>query len=321
MEAREESVNELRSYLRRSRRRIALILKSLFAIVLLWALFQYVDFENVKHALFTAQPGYIAGAALLMIANVGLQVLKWRYFVRLVDPAATNLESAASLLFGITLGAVTPGQVGEFGGRALRHSSIPAGTIVGLTLVDKLQMMCVMGIAGVLSLTALFPLGRAWGTVIGTTSTVLFLVMFFRIDALRHLRLGLSNSFLQRPTVRDFFAAVAVFKPLNLVVSFCISVGFYLVIYLQMFLLLNAFSPVEPSDAFLGFASMMFLKSLLPISLGDLGIREASSVYLYSLMGIGAATALNASLLLFAINIVLPSLIGLVFIPRSRTHD
>ena len=127
MEAREESVNELRSFLRRSRRRIALILKSLFAIVLLWALFQYVDFENVKHALFTAQPGYIAGAALLMIANVGLQVLKWRYFVRLVDPAATNLESAASLLFGITLGAVTPGQVGEFGGRALRHSSIPAG--------------------------------------------------------------------------------------------------------------------------------------------------------------------------------------------------
>ena len=127
--------------------------------------------------------------------------------------------------------------------------------------------------------------------------------------------------FLQRPSVRDFLAALTVFRLRHLIVSFGLSVGFYIAIYLQMFLLLNAFSPVDADDAFLGFAAMMFVKSLVPLSLGDLGIREAGSVYFYAIRGIPHASALNASLLLFVINILLPSLLGLMFMPRRRSND
>jgi uncharacterized membrane protein YbhN (UPF0104 family) len=83
-----------------------------------------------------------------------------------------------------------------------------------------------------------------------------------------------------------------------------------------MYLLLNAFENVGPVEAFLGFAAMMFTKSLIPISLGDLGIREASSVYFYSFCGVAESTSLSAALLLFAFNILLPSLAGLLFIPK-----
>jgi uncharacterized membrane protein YbhN (UPF0104 family) len=130
----------------------------------------------------------------------------------------------------------------------------------------------------------------------------------------------LSFGFLRRPEIQDFLTGVDIFRSRDLIISFGLSAGFYIVIFLQMFLLLNAFSPVQPGDAFLGFAAMMFLKSLVPISLGDLGIREAGSVYFYALRGIASATALNAALLLFAINILLPSLIGLLFMPRSRSN-
>ena len=299
---------------------IKLLLQGLFAAVLLVVLFQFVSLVDVTQALLAAKPEYIAGAALLMFVNIGLQIAKWRYFVRLVDPSATNLETAASLLFGITLGAITPGQIGEFGGRALHHTSISAGTLIGLTLVDKVQMMCIMGISGVASLVVLFQCGPIIGTISIVVSMFLFLFIFFKLNALKRVTQRFKFSFFERPSIQDLLSAVSIFRLRDLLASFGLSAGFYMIIYLQMFFLLNAFSPVHMADAYLGFAAMMFLKSLVPISLGDLGIREAGSVYFYALRGIANATALNASLLLFVINILLPSLIGLIFIPRMRSN-
>jgi uncharacterized membrane protein YbhN (UPF0104 family) len=216
---------------------IKLLFRSLFALVLLVVLFQFVSLPEVTQALLAARPEYIVGAALLMFANIGCQILKWRYFVRLVDPAATNLETAASLLFGITLGAITPGQIGEFGGRALHHDSISAGAIVGLTLVDKVQMLCIMGIAGVVSLMILFQCGATIGTITTVVATVLFLFIFFRLNALQDITSRFKFAFLERPSIQDFLAAVSVFRLRNLIVSFGLSAGFYMIIYLQMFLL------------------------------------------------------------------------------------
>ena len=299
---------------------LQLLFRSLFAIIILLVLFQFVSLSDAKKALLTARTEYIVGAVVLMFVNIGFQILKWRYFVRLVDPTATSLETAASLLFGITLGAITPGQIGEFGGRALHHSSISAGTIVGLTLVDKVQMMCIMGIMGVTSLVILFQCEATAGTITAVVSTFVFLFVFFRLDTLQRIMSQFKLGFFERPAIQDLLSAVGIFKLRDLIVSFCLSAGFYTIIYLQMFLLLNAFSQVNAGDAFLGFAAMMFLKSLVPISLGDLGIREWGSVYFYEQLGIANATALNASFLLFAINILLPSLIGLIFIPRPRSN-
>jgi hypothetical protein len=62
----------------------------------------------------------------------------------------------------------------------------------------------------------------------------------------------------------------------------------------------------------------MFVKSLLPISIGDLGIREAGSIYFFSIYGISQAAALNASLLLFSINIFIPSILGIYFIRHQQ---
>lgn len=299
---------------------VRLLLKGFFALFLLVALFQFVSFSEVTRALLAARLEYIIGAVLLMFVNISFQIVKWRYFVRLVDPTATNMEITASLLFGITLGTITPGQIGEFGGRALHHSSISAGTLVGLTLVDKVQMMCIMGISGVASLVILFQCEPIVVTISISLATLAFLFVFFKLSTLQHIASRFRIASFERPSMQDLLSAMSIFRLRDVITSLVLSTGFYGVIFLQMFLLLNAFSSVDVTDAFLGFAAMMFLKSMVPISLGDLGIREASSVYFYALRGIANATALNASLLLFAINILLPSLIGLIFIPRSKSN-
>jgi uncharacterized protein (TIRG00374 family) len=320
METRGAIMNEMDDRTKRIKISMKFLLQGVLALILLVVLFQFVSLSEVTQALLAARPEYIVGAALLMFVNIGFQIVKWRYFVRLVDPTATNLETAASLLFGITLGAITPGQIGEFGGRALHHSTISAGTLIGLTLVDKVQMMCVMGISGVASLVILFQCGPIVGVISIVVATFVFLFVFFKLNALQRLTLRFKFGFFERSSVQDLLSAVSIFRLRDLITSFALSAGFYMIIFLQMFLLLNAFSAVPVADGYLGFAAMMFLKSLVPISLGDLGVREAGSVYFYALRGIANATALNASLLLFVINILLPSLAGLIFMPRSRSN-
>lgn len=298
------------------RKKLGMVLRTLLAAILLIVLFQFVDIDDVGAAFSRAQTSYLLGGFALVVANVGLQMAKWRYFVRLVNPGNSNLEIAASLLFGISLGTITPGQIGEFGGRALRHRSLPAGSVVGLTLVDKLQMMCVLGLGGVTSIVVLTHPHHALGIPLVAITSLICISLFFGSGSLVTFISRVKPGWVQHRLLTEFFGAISVFRRRNLAVSFVLSIAFYGVLFAQMYLLLNAFEFVGPGEAFLGFAAMMFTKSLIPISLGDLGIREATSVYFFSFCGVAEATALSAALLLFAINILLPSLLGLLFIPK-----
>jgi len=95
------------------------------------------------------------------------------------------------------------------------------------------------------------------------------------------------------------------------------TVLFYATIWIQLHFLLNAFTAVSFADSFLGFAAMMFVKSALPVTFADLGVREIGLVYFMSLRLVPEAASFNAGILLFAINVLAPALVGLLFIPRS----
>ena len=225
-----------------SRRRfIALAVRSVLAAGLLVVLFQFVDLKAVLSAFTRADVTFLLGGAILVVANLGLQLAKWRYFVRLVNPDNSNVEITASLLFGITLGTITPGQLGEFGGRALRHQSLPAVSVVGLTLVDKIQMMCILGIGGTIGLVELYDLVMPFGPLLITVVSACGLLIFFRshvlIGTVVHIRPALAERYL----LKEFFASITVFKRKDLTIAFLLSISFYLVLFAQMFFFLNAF--------------------------------------------------------------------------------
>ena len=61
-----------------------------------------------------------------------------------------------------------------------------------------------------------------------------------------------------------------------------------------------------------------FLKGALPISIGSLGVGEWSAMICYRGLGVEPSVAVASSLLLFVINVFVPSLIGLPFIGSLR---
>ena len=63
---------------------------------------------------------------------------------------------------------------------------------------------------------------------------------------------------------------------------------------------------------------LIILSISLPLTIGGLGVREAVAVLLLSRFGVAQATALNAALLLFVINVLAPGLLGLTLVPKMK---
>jgi hypothetical protein len=87
-------------------------------------------------------------------------------------------------------------------------------------------------------------------------------------------------------------------------------------VYVAQFVCLSrAFAP-EASLALLGLAggALFFVKFLVPsFTLMDLGVREGAAAFLFQAVGLSALAGLNAALLLFVLNLVLPSAVGVPF--------
>ncbi|MGB3544664.1 MAG: hypothetical protein WBA11_17220, partial [Rubrivirga sp.] len=90
----------------------------------------------------------------------------------------------------------------------------------------------------------------------------------------------------------------------------------YVVFSGQFVMLAHAVAPEAAwSGLWLSVALIFFAKSAVPqVTLGDLGVREGAAVFFMGAYGVPAAAALDASLALFALNLLLPALVGAPFL-------
>lgn len=309
--------------------------KLLLAVVLVVLLAESVKSRELLSLLSRAQPFMLAAALLLLPLNIAFQYHKWRVLVHSRFPDADAAELRASLLLGFTFGIITPARIGEFGGRAagMRGSGRNGAqllaadrlALVGLTAVDKFATMLVTLIAGGAGLLLfcwrhpfMNPALLTILMLIAAGATVLWLYRSGSAPAVLTdaVKSTASRGFLRRryDELRGTLRGIDAARRRRLMLH---SVLFYLTFLLQFYFLLLAFGPVDLLSALAGISTVMLIKTVIPpITIGELGIREGASVYVLGHAGIYAAAAFNASLLLFAINILLPSLAGLVVLLR-----
>ena len=269
-------------------------------------LIEKVDPVEIRVSLVTANKLYIATGVALMFINVFVQFAKWRYVLSLIKPGVSGKESLYSLLVGFTFGFITPGRIGEFG-RAFFvkdcHWMQAFGGAAGLLLILGHQ----------LHFYAMLP------------------IVIFTIIALLMLRYVLVHPELFRAFLYNLNIMLPFREKIKLLISsfdnfhrhqalrlLGLSVLLYLIILAQYQMLLLAFEPIHPYHTFQGVSSMLLVKSMLPISLGDLGIRESAAIFFLGKLGTSKAAAFNASILIFVINVLTPSLVGLALVLKNR---
>jgi len=298
--------------------RISYWVRLLVGLILLVLILNVVSVRDLVGAFRKAGLLYLLGALCLVVANIGVQILKWSYMLRFLK-SVSRKEMLASFFFGITLGSFTPGQLGEYGGRAIHLPPRDWGTVLGLAAIDKLQMAGIMALAGIFSIFILYHVDSTLLLALGVATSFLILLLLLRFSLMHSFLMKLGIAKIKYAWVRQAADSLFLFTRRDIAVTTVITVVFYTIVYLQLHLLLNAFQSVTPINSFLVYAAMMFSKTLLPLSIADLGIREFSLVYFASQIGISSAAALASAILLFFINIVLPALIGLFFVPESMS--
>jgi hypothetical protein len=280
------------------------------------------SWQHIRHSFSSTIVWNLVLAFVLMIANWGIETLKWKLCVQKIQ-RVSFVTAFKAVLSGVSFSVSTPNRVGEYLGRVLymdegnRLKAI-SSTIVGS--MSQLMITLVMGIAGLVMLRQPIENGRLvsdfWLDIMlyGTLAAlVLLTVFYFRlgwvVNRIRRFTVGKRYDWLFR-TLEEFNATL-------LLQLLSLSALRFLVFSMQYYLLFRFFN-VEVSWAQTMWAvSVSFLvMAVIPtIALfTDLSLRGEVSLKLLGLfsgnhLGIGLT-----SVSIWFINLIIPALTGSLLI-------
>ena len=284
--------------------RLLFWVKILIAALLVGGLLVLLNPVQLWNSLLQIEPQLIVIALLMGGAGVLVQWLKWQYLLRLYYPEITWSEGLNSLLIGFVFGLISPGRLGELGrGLFLGRDRL---ALVGLAAVDRFSSVVVTVLIAWVGLLMLFP-----GLTLWLLGALISFVMV-AIIALKILRRQV-NKWPYTGRIWYVFRDI----PLGLWGKVLTWSSFFNFIFFFQFYLLLKNRLALPLDGIWGIPLIFGLKALLPLSFLDLGVREGAAVLVFSRIGIDPVPAFNAALLLFAINVFLPGLIGMALLQKN----
>jgi len=314
-----------------------LVVKLIFTFIIAYYIYNILDFKKLFYTIQNSNKSLIIAAILLLVPNLFMQYKKWHYLVdKVKEGKQSRVETLGSVFIGITFGIVTPGKVGELG-KLFFISDIDRIKLLGYSIFEKIYDLIPVTIFGLISLPFLphtffnnFIFDRVYAFILFLFISFVIIFIALNPSILRVLLNYINEKFLKKKISKVIYSinhlertdAINLLKystVLNLIFStqfVLLVVGLsndYLAKGSTIFNSTIEFLILYPASwvAFL-------IKTLLPFSVGDIGIREGASKIVFGLYNIDKESAISAAFLLFVINILFPSLIGLLLIPFLR---
>lgn len=310
-----------------TKRRYKIALRIVVTGALLALLFWQVKWQDVWLAIQNLDGRLFYVALLLALPTQYAQFLKWELLAKEAGPGVTRGDIHRGFWVGYTLGLVTPGRIGQYG-RALALRNCSLARAAGLTFIERSYSALVVNGFGLLALVFLPLLGwispfNAPGHLVevillaGGTS-LLLIGIFPRVAAPLLTRLARRLPLGEK--LARAISAIEVVTPWRGVWLLTLAGAGLISAVIQFVVLLWALgTPVPLFAGMLAGLLSFFLKGSLPIAVANLGIGEWTAVICLAGLGVAPSVAVAASLLLFAMNVFVPGLIGLPFVSSLRT--
>ena len=280
-------------------------LKLIGVVLLVWIL-SIVDWQQATQALLKLNPAYLMGYVLCFAAMMLVRTLRLRIALSKLGRSLSFRDCYVALLEPAFMGSVTPGRLGEFTRVGYIHahgvSMQEAVSVVTIERLIDIGVLLVFGVGGMVYIFAPAPYQFGGGFIVALGLLMLFGAIRdyeFLFQCLQKylgwiLRWEPLFVTLHRRALTTSFHGV-MFRaamPIFLLGLVCIALNFG-----QIFLLAKAFG-FEADYLVVIFAyAAATLVSLLPISVGGLGTREATYIMIMAREGILKEQALLFSLL------------------------
>ena len=303
---------------------ISLFIKAVILLLSIVYIFNKLVVANELNFLIeklkTSKLSYVALVFVLMFVNWGLEAWKWQYLIKPLERISFT-KSLQSVFSGVTVSIFMPNRIGEFAGRIFyleRADKIKATIKNFIGSISQLTVTMVFGLAAIafaynqnilrLDEIELIKKNYWWMLML----LVLFLIAcFFFIKFYGAKFLGTKANYLEALYDVDYKQWLYVFM---------LSMMRYIVFLMQFYILLMAFDiQVGFQIAVTVIALIFFVSSFIPsFATTEVITRGATAVYLFNLANIDTSFVIIVSLLLWAINLAIPALLGGLFVWKMK---
>jgi|GEM_PF-6418526 uncharacterized protein (TIRG00374 family) len=266
---------------------------------------------EILEAFKDARPRYLVYAVILMIPNLLLQFLKWRFILSSLDPRPSMKTTAVSLFGGFFLGASTPGRTGELARGIFipGHSKIKTAS---LTVVDKAFNQLLILIFGLTAAGFYIPFPYS---VIPFAAVISVVAIMLNIHRTRPWLERFFHRFTKSEGVDNALAAFDALTWRKSVGLFIFTTFFYATFSFQYYCLIRCFSDFSLLSGIRTIPVIYVINTMFPVAIGDFGVKEMAAVHVLEPFGIAGGPAFSATLTQNVITFLTPALIGgLVFL-------
>ncbi len=305
--------HRMKAFWAKKKKDIIKIAKLLLTIAAFVYLIKIAQPEKVITYLVRIDTSLLLIIILLKFISDLFKIWKWMLFARVQVADFSFLTALRSFYMGMTLAVITPFAIGELGRGALASETNKA-ELSGLVLIDKIFDLATVTLFALSGLAVL--IRRAYLIVIIVICYFLGLYLMKRLFALWS-----KKGFSERNNSRFFAKLISSFRtvPNTLIWKQAwLSIIYFMLFYFQAYLIMMAYRDDFPLEVVLYFP-LITLSTILPITIGGLGIREGTAILLLKQYQIPEAIAFNTFFMHFVIANVLAGLLGaiLFLFPRK----
>jgi hypothetical protein len=274
------------------------LFKLLVGIILVVWILQQVDQQDFTE--YFRHIGIIEMAIVCVLAVLSLiiQYERWKYLVENYSAEFEEKDIFPSFLAGFTLRLMIPGGHAEWS-KAFLMSGRKRGKVLAVGMEKVLQTMFKVILIG-----AVLPFSFPGYTVPGILIIITSVTLYYLLP-----RFVLVQNLMEREvnTHRLFF--ISSLQSTGILI---LSAGQYFILLRQDYLL----SFLDSLHATI----YLWAAGIFPLSISGLGIREGLAIYFFRKAGVVSADAVATSLFLFAINAIIPALVGIYYLYRNREN-
>jgi len=302
------------------------LIKVALLLLLIWAIYHYLWVKNdfisvVKQFNASFDRGeiwFLIAVGLLMLVNWNIEALKWRWLIEKTEKI-NQFNAFMAICAGITLSMFTPNRIGEFGGRILFLKRMNKTAGVSISLLGSLSQWIAsvgIGIVGILLFLIRFTnLDISVVLSIAAFAVIALFIVFLLFYKSTELP-AFTASFKWIEKVNKFIYALKELDKKDLIKAIALSGlrhGVFSFQYVLLFYFFGLdFNFYEGSILVL---SIFLVQTLVPsIALVELGIRTSIAIFFMNYINANPISVISAALSLWVINLMVPSLVGLIAI-------
>ena len=273
---------------------------------------------------------YSGANIILLLIVLALTPINWSFEAWKWQKLASKVENISfweayrGVLVGLTFSIATPMMLGDYAGKILMLKSDKRLQSIGAILLGNGMQTYVSILFGAISYL-FFMFWSKPTPVYLHLSIIFFLIIaiifglfvsinFHRVDSFSTQNKGLQF-------ISKHLHILKYYNGIELRSIFFIASARYVVFTIQFLIVLKIFEINSPIIVLLAGIGMIFLAKTLAAILnfvGDLSVRELTSVYYFSYFGVNTSLIAAATLMIWLINVLLPILLGSLFILQIK---